>query len=237
MNADDARAHEEAIEQAVTELLERRLPQHPASLALKRRLAAMWPPAPSARKVVARPWWRQWGALAPVAGGAIVLLFVAPLYYERTTAARATASLVTEAVNDHLRIVSNERPLGVESDGLHQVKPWFTGRLDFAPIVGFAGDEGFPLRGGAVEYFLDRRAAVFVYGRRLHTASLFVIRAEGLPWPSRPLERLGAARAYTTTARGFHVVLWRTDELGYALVSDLELPELRELASKIARSP
>src|SRR2546430_12696275 len=35
--------HEDAAERMVTELLEHRLPQHPASLALKRRLAAGWP--------------------------------------------------------------------------------------------------------------------------------------------------------------------------------------------------
>ncbi|OLD25899.1 MAG: hypothetical protein AUI18_08610, partial [Candidatus Rokubacteria bacterium 13_1_40CM_2_70_45] len=36
-------AHDDAAEQALSELLERRLPQHPAPLALKRRLAAQWP--------------------------------------------------------------------------------------------------------------------------------------------------------------------------------------------------
>ena len=33
-------AHEDAAEHALTEVLERKLPQHPASLALKRRLAS-----------------------------------------------------------------------------------------------------------------------------------------------------------------------------------------------------
>jgi len=46
-------AHEEAAEHMLTEVLERRLPQHPASLALKRRLLAQWPAAP----VESRPWW------------------------------------------------------------------------------------------------------------------------------------------------------------------------------------
>src|SRR2546427_12765938 len=52
----------DAAEQELTRLLEHRLPQHPASLALKRRLAARWsqPPAPHSRRGRGR------AALAPV---------------------------------------------------------------------------------------------------------------------------------------------------------------------------
>ena len=77
---------------------------------------------------------------------------------------------------------------------MHQVRPWLTGRLDFAPVIPFGGDADFPLRGGTVEYFLDRRAAVAVYGRRLHTVTLIVTRADGLPWPDATLGRDERAR-------------------------------------------
>jgi anti-sigma factor RsiW len=127
-------------------------------------------------------------------------------------------------VNDHLRVLDGRRPLDVESGGLHQVKPWFQGRLDFAPVVAFAGDDEFPLKGGAVDYFLDRKAAVFVYGRRLHTVSLVVLRAEGLTWPATP-QRM--------SERGFNVVLWRAGDLGYALVSDVDAGELSMLAARL----
>jgi anti-sigma factor RsiW len=142
--------------------------------------------------------------------------------------------MVREAVNDYLRILSSQHPLDVESGGIHRVKPWFEGRLDFAPAVSFEGDQDFPLRGGAVGYFLDRKAAVFVYGRRLHTISLFVFRAEGLPWPTRGLTPMGSVQASQTVARGFNVILWRAGELGYALVSDLDARELFELGLKLA---
>jgi anti-sigma factor RsiW len=36
------------------------------------------------------------------------------------------------------------------------------------------------------------------------------------------------------TQRGFHVLLWRREDLGYALVSDLDERELGALAEKIA---
>ncbi len=226
----------EAIERELTSVLEHRLPQHPASLALKRRLAAQWPePTPG------RWAWRRWQrVLAPALAAAVVVLVAAPvLYYERWSSRVASeqAHMVAEAVNDHLRVLSSQHPLDVESGGLHQVKPWFEGRLEFAPVVDFEGDADFPLKGGAVGYFRDRKAAVFVYGRRLHPISLLVFRAEGLAWPTRDLTRIGAVEAYTTTERGFHVIMWRRGGLGYVLVSDVDARELQQLAVKLARSP
>lgn len=223
----------EAEEQILTELLERRLPQYPASIALKRRLAAQWPTGPAA----ARSWWSRWGgSLLPALTVAVVLLVALPVYFGRTHGGRTdeTAGMVTEAVNDYLRLLASQHPLDIASGGIHQVKPWFEGRLDFAPVVSFEGDQDFPLKGGAVGYFLDRKAAVFVYGRRLHTIALFVFRADGLPWPTRGLATMGNAQASASVSRGFNVLLWRSGELGYALVSDLDAGELRALGAKLA---
>lgn len=232
LEACPACAHEDAAEHALTEVLERRLPQHPASLAVKRRLLAQWPAAPAPRA-----WWRGWRrALVPALAAAVALAVGLPLSRELAPGGRGGASaMVAEAVNDHVRLLQRDRPLDVESGGIHQVKPWFAGRLDFAPVVSFEGDQEFPLRGGAVGYFVDRRAAVFVYTRRLHTVSLFVFRAEGLPWPEGGLTPIGGAAAYTTVSRGFSVILWRTGDLGYALVSDVDAQELARLAAKLAR--
>lgn len=222
-------ARDAEADAVLTDLLERRLPQHPASLALKRRLAERWPSPPPPRR-----WWKRCGpALGPAAAVAIAVLLVLPLYQQRVTSPSAGA-MVQESVNDYLRLISSQRPLEVEAGGIHQVKPWFEGRLNFAPVIEFEGDQDFPLKGGAVGYFLDRKAAVFVYGRRLHTISLFVFQAEGLPWPSRGLTPLGKTRAHVTRDRGFNVILWRAGDLGYALVSDLDARELADLGSRLA---
>jgi anti-sigma factor RsiW len=223
-------AHEEAAEALLSEALESRLPQHAAPVALKRRLAAEWPGAPAAAPSPSRRWVRY---LVPAAAVAAVLLIGVPLAYQ-PAAERASARMVTEAVNDHLRILSSRHPLDIESGGIHQVKPWFEGRLDFAPVVRFDGDQDFPLRGGAVGYYLDRKAAVFVFNRRRHTISLFVFRADGLPWSTRGLRRVGGVDAHVTTSRGFNSVLWRDGELGYALVSDVDPVELARLAERLA---
>src|SRR2546430_2453638 len=182
------------VDRMLSEVLEQRLPQHPASLALKRRLAAEWPAPPRARTSFKR-------FVMPALAAAAVVLALTPQLYQRLVVVPGERNaLVTEAVNDHVRVLLSQRPMDVESSDVHQVKPWFAGRLDFAPAVAFDGDAEFPLRGGAVGYFLDRRAAGFLYPRRLHTISLFVVPADGLHWPERRLEM---------SSRGFRVIPWR----------------------------
>ncbi|HVG76873.1 MAG TPA: hypothetical protein VNF03_01970 [Patescibacteria group bacterium] len=209
----------EVAERLLTEQLERQLPQHSASLALKRRLETQWPaPAAARPSVRSRRWW-------PGAVAAAAMLVLAGLTLWAWPWSGRTDRLVTEAVNDHLRVLARAERLEVPSGNMHEVRPWLTGQLDFAPVIAFAGDADFPLRGGTVEYFLDRRAAVAVYGRRLHVITLIVARADGLPWPGgRPL---------ATRAQGFNVRLWRSGELAYALVSDLDARELAELAGRL----
>ena len=227
----EACAHEAAAEALLSEALEGRLPRHAAPSALKRRLAATWTGAPAAAP--APRWWAGWRrVLVPALALGVLLLAALPLYYPRSGG--PGAPMVTEAVNDHLRLLSSQHPLDIESGGMHQVKPWFEGRLDFAPVVRFLGDDDFPLRGGAVGYYLDRKAAVLVFHRRLHVVTLLVFRADGLPWPSRGLEHIGAVTAQVTTSRGFNAILWREGELGYALVSDVDLPDLVRLVGKLA---
>jgi len=209
-------ANEDRLEHELTLALERRLPQYPAPVGFKRRLAAQWP-AEASSPATRRPWPKRWAALAVAA---VLVLVTAPLAWQVVLAPSETgpSAMVTEAVNDHVRLLQSQRP------------------LDFAPGVRFAGDADFPLRGGAVGYFLDRKAATLVYGRRLHSVSVFVVKAEGLPWPRRGLERVGRLEVYRTSSRGFNVMLWRDGELGYALVSDVGPKDLTLLAEKFASS-
>ena len=227
--------HEVAAEVLLTAVLEHRLPQHAAPLALKRRLAALWSPA--SRQQASR--WVRWRrSLVPALATAAVLLISLPIYYQRAgqSPSGALPSMVTEAVTDHLRLLASQHPLDVESADMHQVKPWYEGRLDFAPVVTFLGDAEFPLAGGAVGYFLDRKAAVFVFHRRLHTISLIVFPARGVSWPMNGLASIGPVSAYRTADRGFHVILWRKGDQGCALVSDVDPVDLTRLAVRLATS-
>ncbi|HEX2689033.1 MAG TPA: hypothetical protein VHN14_20565 [Kofleriaceae bacterium] len=146
-----------------------------------------------------------------IAGAALVMLLVRP--------APALVDPATEAVGDHLRVLVS-RGLGVEASDMHQVRPWFAGKLDFVPPVQFLGDDEFPLRGGDLAVFLGHKAAAFVYARRLHVISLFVFQAPGGPVSER-------------TIQGFHVLTWARDGFGFALVSDVNFDELRTLYARL----
>jgi anti-sigma factor RsiW len=227
---------EDAADRELSLLLESRLPRPSAPEALRRAVQAQWeasererrPEAgPPSRSRRARTVVRALGAMALGAALAVLAVF----------AWRGHGSgdaLVAEALNDHLRVLYSDRPLEVTSSDRHVVKPWFTGRVDFAPDVAFNGDDEFPLQGGAVAYFVDRKAAAFLFKRRLHWMSVFVFRADGLSWPAVATERVGDASATMRTTRGFHVLLWRKGDLGYAVVSDVDDRDVRMLADRIA---
>jgi anti-sigma factor RsiW len=164
-----------------------------------------------------------------------VALFTVGLVLHRSGAGAEgeLARLSSEAVNDHLRVLASQHPVDVESGGSHQVKPWFEGKLDFAPEVPALEGTGVQLRGGAVGYVFDRKAAVLVYQLRLHVVTLLVFRADGLAWPEGGGRQLGPARVQEASIRGFNTFLWRDDGLGYALVSDVNAKELSELAARV----
>lgn len=151
-------------------------------------------------------------AAGAIAAAAFVLIVV-------RSAPTPTIDAATEAVGDHLRMLVG-RGLGVEVSDMHQVKPWFAGKIDFVPPVTFLGDEDYPLAGGDVAVFLGHKAAEFVYHRHLHVISLFVFQADDIVSGER-------------TIQGFHVITWGTNSFGLALVSDLNFDELRVLRSRL----
>ena len=209
-------------EAALDDLLRDRMPRYEAPLALRERLAAL----EGERR---RPPPRRWTRLVAPALAACLAAATGALLLERRSLAdaRDLGGLSAEAVSDHLRVLASRRPLEVESSGSHDVKPWFEGKLDFAPPVPVPEGSELRLVGGAVGYFLDRKCAVVEYALRRHAVTFLVFPAEGLPWPrSEPFA--------TATSRGFHAVLWRSGELGYALVSDANQAEIRALAERFA---
>jgi anti-sigma factor RsiW len=228
---------EAAAEDALDVLLRERLPHPAAPAGLRRRLEAEaaasaspgWGPASGRWSRVAVP------ALAALAAGLILAVPLAGLLVERqvggawTSADRGAARLEDEAISDHLRVLVSQQPVEIASGGPHQVKPWFEGRLDFAPMVPLPPTPDLALRGGAVGWVLDRPAAVLQYRLRLHAVTLLAFRAEGLAGLAEP--RPGqAAEVRLATRRGFGVALWRSGEIGYALVSDIPALELHTLA-------
>jgi anti-sigma factor RsiW len=202
---------------ALTEMLVHKLPQFAAPLALKRALRESLHVDRSAvdrqRRYKGHRW--QWAASFAIAACVCAIALVWVLRAQ----SRAN-DVAIEAADEHVTLLAGA-PLSQVTGGLHEVKPWFGGKLDFAPEVTFAGDQEFPLAGGAVTRFFDRRAAVFVFHRRLHVISLFVMRAEHLSLPGEG------------TIRGFHYRSWASNDEAYIAISDLNAKELAMFCDRV----
>jgi anti-sigma factor RsiW len=240
-----------AVEAALTGALARGLPRHAPTpdfrARLRRRLAETTgdadatAPAPGAALAAPRastaaaatPPRRARSLTTPLVSAVAAAVIVFAIVRLDSSGRGDGWDLVDEAVTDHLRVVTSTHPLEIESGGIHQVKPWFTGRLDFAPRIAFEGDADFPLLGGSVAYVHDRKAAVFQFRRRLHAVTLLVFPWAGLPWPEREPVKLGTLSVVEQTVRGFSALLWRKGDLGYALVSDANRADLEGLAPRI----
>ena len=224
----EACAAAEREERELTDLLVRELPRHSAPWSLRRRLERTWLAAEP------RPTFALRGrrlALAACAAAAVALVSgSAGLFAGRRAVGHdeAGARLAEEAIGDHLRLLRAQQPLEIASGGQHQVKPWFEGRLDFAPPVPAPDVADLRLEGGSVGWFLDRDAAVLAYRLRLHRVTLLVFRSAGLPWPP------GSESPTLRSWRGFGAVVWHGGGLGYALVSDVDAAQLRDLAVRFA---
>ncbi len=134
--------------------------------------------------------------------------------------------LAQQLVASHVHSLLGDHAIDVASSDQHVVKPWFAGKLDFAPTVPDLSAEGFDLLGGRWEYIEGRDAAALVYARRRHIINLFVWRAAE---SHRPADRSG-------TQQGFQFVQWAQNGLSYAAVSDLNLEELRQFAQAVRQA-
>ncbi len=124
-----------------------------------------------------------------------------------------------DVVAAHVRSLLQDSPIQVPSSDTHTVRPWFNGRVEFAPPVKDLTAEGFALVGGRLDYVDGHRVATLVYRRRLHTISVFV-------WPEAGAA--AGARAQIQT-EGLNVLSWTKDGMVWWAVSDLDGHELQEL--------
>ncbi len=118
-----------------------------------------------------------------------------------------------------MRSLLQESPIQVASGDPHSVKPWFNGRIEYAPEVKDPSAEGFPLAGARLDYIGGKRVATLVYKRRLHVVNVFV-------WPA-PSADDTAPRLIPIN--GYNLLAWNHGGLTYWAVSDLNGAELQQL--------
>jgi anti-sigma factor RsiW len=131
--------------------------------------------------------------------------------------------LLDEVVASHVRSLQASHLMDVASTDQHTVKPWFDGKLDFAPSVKDFADQGFSLLGGRLDYLDGRPVAALVYRRDKHLINVFI-------WP--------AATTGTREIRNYHGYNAITLDIGtfhYCLVSDVEEKQLEQLAGLLAK--
>ena len=126
-------------------------------------------------------------------------------------------------VSSHVRSLIGTHLLDVPSLDQHTVKPWFNGKIDFAPPVPELSSYGFPLAGGRLDYVNGRTVPALVYRRRLHTINLFV-------WPAT------AASDRRVQKDGYSLDEWSEGGLRYAAVSDISPSELDQFRQAFVRS-
>jgi anti-sigma factor RsiW len=176
--------------------------------ALRREVRAHTP------SVVSR--WR-WAAVPLAAALAAALAWSVASYRD----ARSGEEIVlAELVSGHVRSLMADHLVDVATSDQHTVKPWFNGKVDFAPPVADFAASGFPLVGGRVDYVAGRPVAVLVYKWRQHTVNVFI-------WPSG-----GAASQdlRSLVREGYHLVGWEKSGLTFWAVSDLNPVDLENLA-------
>ena len=161
-----------------------------------------------------------WLLFATGAACALLLLVFA---ISQTTRASRNA-IADEVVANHIRSLLAAHLVDVASSNQHTVKPWFDGKVDFAPEVRDLAANGFPLVGGRLDYFNGKTVVALVYERNKHPINLFIVPAS----TNRPSEPSALTR------RGYNLIHWTRGEMDYWAVSDLNAEELHQFAAHFA---
>jgi anti-sigma factor RsiW len=153
-----------------------------------------------------------WAGAAAV-GALLVAILVSGVL---PTGTQSEDLIPREVVDNHLRSLKENHLADVLSSNQHTVKPWFDGRLNFAPPVKDFTRQGFPLIGGRLDYLDNRPVAAVVYRRRRHVINLFILPAQ----PGADTEPI------SQTLDGFNIVHWTDSGMSYWTISSLSGGEL-----------
>jgi anti-sigma factor RsiW len=126
--------------------------------------------------------------------------------------------LASAVVDAHLRSLQPGHLTDVLSSDQHTVKPWFAGKLDFAPPVKDFAEQGFPLQGGRLDVVHGRTVPALVYGRHKHIVSVFM-------WPTNEND----SAPHHGSTQGYEWIEWRKSGVYFCAVSDTSSSDLEQL--------
>ena len=124
-------------------------------------------------------------------------------------------AVANEVVSADIRALMAPQPFDVASSDRHTVKPWFAGKLAFAPNVVDLSAKGFPLVGARIDVIGLEPAASLVYSKGKHLITVMEMpNPRGLTVPvSQDVEQ------------GYQVLTWSDRKVTYWAVSDAAADE------------
>lgn len=159
--------------------------------------------------------WNSWPTLAATHFAAA--LVGAVIYFGVSSLPDISTPLHDDIISAHVHSLMRQKLTQVTTGDSHTVKPWFVGKVDYAPPVYDLKTDGFPLVGGRVDQLNGRKVAVLVYQRRKHWINLFIEIAT---------ENSQRAEQEQWNRNGYNVVSIRRDDFVYSAASDLPTDEL-----------
>ena len=170
---------------------------------------------------------RSVGLAAAAVGAAVWFLaggLSHPLFARRS-------GMVDDGVAIHMRGL----PLDYAANDVSSVQQWLQGRLDFAARVP-RFRQGPALQGVRLSQLRSRPAAVLSYsvpqgdGRRV---SLFIVDDPDDSDPPGTVRHIADRQVWLSRSRGYNVVSWRTNEIVYQLISDLDERDVLQLVQAV----
>ena len=146
-------------------------------------------------------------------------LFGAIILFSLVSLLDNSAPAQDDIISVHVRSMMDQKLTQITTGESHTVKPWFAGKVDYAPPVYDLATDGFPLIGGRVDQLNDRNVAVLVYQRRKHWINLFIEVA------TSNKQRLETKR---WSRNGYNVVSSQQGDFVYLAVSELSADELEK---------
>jgi len=159
------------------------------------------------------PW--RWLAVAAVV---LLAVFIGWRQFQLNRGPGDAQLMAASFVDAHLRSLQPGHLTDVESTDQHTVKPWFDGRIDFAPPVRDFANDSFPLVGGRLDAAGGKTVAALVYSRRKHIINVFVEKA--------PPESNGNGAG---ESQGYHWLAWQQNGFSFCAVSDVAPADLAQL--------